>query len=105
MNLFKLLNYTIIIGITIALSMILVPPCVLLSAAQGPVKCVIVYPARDIRPFVMYCVNGKPRSSLLIESTDSMILILQWTYRDSVLSSDARLHVHPIHFLARHAVC
>ena len=32
----------------------------------------IVYPARDIRPFVMYCVNGKPRSSLLIESTDSM---------------------------------
>ena len=34
----------------------------------------IVYPARDIRPFVMYCVNGKPRSSLLIEFTDSMIL-------------------------------
>ena len=68
-----------------------------------------VYPSRDIRPFVMYCVNGKRRSSLLIESTDSMILILililQWTYRDSVLSSDARLHVHPIHFLARRAVC
>ena len=65
-----------------------------------------VYPPRDIRPFVMYCVNGKPRSSLLIESTDSMILILililQWTYRDSVVSFDARLHVHPIHFLARH---
>ena len=37
----------------------------------------IVYPAQDIRPFVMYCVNGKPCSSLLIESvesTDSMIL-------------------------------
>ena len=33
-----------------------------------------VYPPRDIRPFVMYCVNGKPRSSLLIESTDSMIV-------------------------------
>ena len=31
-----------------------------------------VYLPRDIRPFVMYCVNGKPRSSLLIESTDSM---------------------------------
>ena len=30
---------------------------------------VIVYLARDIRPFVMYCVNGKLRSSLLIEST------------------------------------
>ena len=39
------------------------------------VKCVIVYLARDIPPFVMYCVNGKPRSSLLIESTDSMIYI------------------------------
>ena len=32
-----------------------------------------VYPSRDIRLFVMYGVNGKPRSSLLIESTDSMI--------------------------------
>ena len=44
-----------------------------------------------------------------LESTDSMILILililQWTYRDSVLSSDARLHVNPIHFLARCVVC
>ena len=38
-------------------------------------KCVKVYPPRDIRPFVMYCVNGKPRSSLLIESTDSMIFV------------------------------
>ena len=68
----------------------------------------IVYLSRDIRPFVIYCVNGKPRSSLLIESTDSivliLILILQWTYRDSVLSSDAHLHVYPIHFLTRHAV-
>ena len=39
---------------------------------------------------------------------DSMILILillQWTYRDSVLSSDVRLHVNQIHFLARRAVC
>ena len=53
----------------------------------------------------------KPRSSLLIESTDSMILlfllllILQSTYRDSVLSFDARLHVNPINFLAQRAVC
>ena len=30
----------------------------------------IVYPARDIAPFVMYSVNGKPRSSLLIELVD-----------------------------------
>ena len=36
----------------------------------------IVYLARDIPPFVMYCVNGKLRSSLLIESTDSMIKTL-----------------------------
>ena len=82
----------------------------------GVIQCVIVYLARDIRSFVMYCVNGKPRLSLLIESTDSMILSpryspvcnvlrLQWTYRDSVLSSDARLHVNPIYFLARRAVC
>ena len=34
-----------------------------------------------------------------------LIFILQWTYRDSVLSSDTRLHVNPIHFLARRAVC
>ena len=33
----------------------------------------IVYLAGDIPQFVMYCVNGKPRSSLFIESTDSMI--------------------------------
>ena len=36
-------------------------------------KCVIVYLARDIPAFVMYCVNGESGSSLLIESTDSMI--------------------------------
>ena len=33
------------------------------------------------------------------------ILILQWTYHNSVLSSNARLHVNSIHFLARRAVC
>ena len=33
----------------------------------------IVYLARDITAFVMYCVNGASRSSLLIESPDSMI--------------------------------
>ena len=30
----------------------------------------VVYLARDIPAFVMYCVNGASRSSLLIESTD-----------------------------------
>ena len=34
----------------------------------------IVYLARDIPAFVMYCVNGESDSSLLIESTDSMII-------------------------------
>ena len=79
-----------------------------------------VYPPRDIRPFVMYWVNGKTSliltyrvyrlydysySYLILIIILILILILQWTYRDSVLSSDARLHVHPIHFLARRAVC
>ena len=36
----------------------------------------IVYLARDIQAFVMYCVNGTSRSSLLIESTDSMIIYI-----------------------------
>ena len=36
----------------------------------------IVYLARDIAAFVMYCVNGESGLSLLIESTDSMILLL-----------------------------
>ena len=35
----------------------------------------IVYLAQAIQAFVMYCVNGTSRSSLLIESTDSMITI------------------------------
>ena len=30
-------------------------------------------PSARYSPFVMYCVNGKPHSSLLIESTDSMM--------------------------------
>ena len=33
----------------------------------------IVYLARDIPAFVMYCVNGESGSSLLIECIDSMI--------------------------------
>ena len=35
----------------------------------------IVYLAGDIPTFVMYCVYGESGSSLLIESTDSMIHI------------------------------
>ena len=36
----------------------------------------IVYLARDIPAFVMYSVNGESGSSLLIESVDSMIIII-----------------------------
>ena len=43
----------------------------------------IVYLARDIPAFVMYCVNGESGSSLHIESTDSMI------YMDIIESVDS----------------
>ena len=36
----------------------------------GVLKCVIVYLARDIPPFVMHSIYGESGSSLLIESTD-----------------------------------
>ena len=35
-----------------------------------------MYLARDIPAFVMYCVYGESRSSLLIESVDSMIIMI-----------------------------
>ena len=34
----------------------------------------IVYLARDIPAFVMYCVNGESGSSLLIESVEEVML-------------------------------
>ena len=48
---------------------------------DGGLKCVIVFLVRDIPKFVMFCVNGKPRSSLFIESTDSMIIINNKIYK------------------------
>ena len=61
----------------------------------------VVFKMRDSVPSARY----SPVCNVLRQwKTSLMILILQWTYRDSVLSSDARLHVHPIHFLARRAV-
>ena len=54
-----------------------------------------VYPPRDIRPFVMYCVNGKPRSSLLIESTDSMIYKTEKTFKNEQRSKDAAAKKRP----------
>ena len=35
-----------------------------------------MYVARDIPAFVMYCVYEESRSSLLIESVDSMIIMI-----------------------------
>ena len=45
----------------------------------------ILYLARDIPAFVMYCVNGESGSSLLIESTNSMIYSVEFHYFGSVL--------------------
>ena len=44
--------------------------------------------ARDIHPFVMYCVNEKPRSSLLIESTDCMIMRFSPLHGYSIFRKD-----------------
>ena len=51
-------------------------------------KCVIVYLARDIPAFVMYCVYGESRSSLLIESTNSMIRLYDIYREDFALQYD-----------------
>ena len=47
----------------------------------------IVYPARDIPPFVMYCVNGKPSSSLLIKT--------EKTFKNEQRSKDAAAKKRP----------
>ena len=49
----------------------------------------IVYLARDISPFVMYCVNGKPRSPLFIESTDSIYERPKKHFKNEQRSKDA----------------
>ena len=46
-------------------------------------------PTARYSPFVVYCVNGKPRSSLLIESTDAMILKTEKTFKNEQRSKDA----------------
>ena len=47
----------------------------------------IVYLAQDIPPFVMYCVYGESGSSLLIESTDSMMILDCFSFFDVFCSS------------------
>ena len=70
----------------------------------------IVYLARDIPAFVMYCVNGESGSSLLIESTDSMIntslikslsqnSFWQLTLIHQVPESQQVNHMHTLHFI------
>ena len=56
----------------------------------------IVYLSRDIRPFVMYCVNGKPRSSLLIESTYRLYEERRYTDKSNCTrpTRNYYLHVH-----------
>ena len=49
-----------------------------------------MYLAQDITPLVMYCVNGKPRLSLLKESTDSMITCIC----DSIIMRDMHARMH-----------
>ena len=57
-------------------------------------KCVIVHLARDIPAFVMYCVYGASHSSLLIESTDSMI--------PTALYSTLKPRLHKVALAAKH---
>ena len=62
-------------------------------------KCVIVYLARDIPAFVMYCVNGESGSSLLIESTDSMIIIyitIIYKYIYNIYNANVLFHFYCI---------
>ena len=60
----------------------------------------IVYLARDIPAFVMYCVNGESGSSLLIESIDSMIKRRYKTFVGTLhcaLENGADLYVNERH--------
>ena len=77
-------------------------------------KCVIVYLARDIPAFVMYCVNGASGSSLLIESVDSMIpgdthaYYYTWTHTCILLYLETHMHIiipgdtHAYYYTWRH---
>ena len=57
----------------------------------------IVYLARDIPAFVMYCVNGESGSSLLIESTISMILAYTRKHYDKHAHVLYIQHVSQVH--------
>ena len=59
----------------------------------------IVYLARDIPAFVMYCVNGESGSSLLIEPTHTMITIIINFYYALIIIMVARAHYSACHVL------
>ena len=62
----------------------------------------IVYLARDIPVFVMYCIYGESGSSLLIDSTDSMMVapehselyIYNYSVKCPVASVNVFIYVH-----------
>ena len=84
------------------------------SIENQPWNTMVVFKMRDSVPSARYSpvcnVLRQWKTSLIptyrvYRLSMILILILQWTYHDSVVSSDARLHLNPIHFLARRAVC
>ena len=71
----------------------------------------IVFRARDIPQFVMYCVNGKHSSSLFIESTNPMIrLRVERSPHESraietgLIQGRRRRSGRPYHFLGRYDI-
>ena len=60
----------------------------------------IVFLAGAIQAFVMYCVNGTSRSSLLIESTDSMIYVAGMCINPRVIM--CRMCVYCLHVVLQH---
>ena len=62
-----------------------------------------MYPARDIQAFVMYCVNGASRSSLLIESTRLYDYIETFTVLDIKRVENAFFHSMYIFSVILHA--
>ena len=74
----------------------------------------IVYLARDVPAFVMYCINGESGSSLLVESTYSMIreeahTNVRFTFcdghqLDNFKERSVDLEVEGMHYIEMHRV-
>ena len=63
-----------------------------------------MYLARDIPPFVMYCVNGKPRSSLLNVLRQMAIIFSFNQWHVSAVSIHQLLYLYALH-LHQNLVC